>query len=1476
MRHIKVFFDGSTGLICVEDDGVGICRDSLALLGQRHATSKIHTISDLEAGPGTLGFRGEALSSLSDIALVEVLTRARGSASTYSKILKGGATLSLGLSSQHRSPGTTVTVRDVFYNQPVRRRLLATSLQRDVQSIKERVLRLALMHPAVAFSVTDLARNQEVLLLEARRSLLSTLEDAFGKAFAGSLKEVAYAKAKLRLEGVLSKACEGQASKAVQQLYINRLFVRKTPVHKLIISHFEGSARLKQRAEDYAHGLSPSKANKRDAGGLTGAIKVAHPAFVLNLSCPLSQYDITFEASKTYVEFKDWAPVLAFVREVLCDTWGAPSALAAEPLEQPDLPAGSSKHAGEGRTPDCPPARAAAFSARQADTAKRAREQWPSFSTQLEASEPLDEFSSRQPRRWQPPLQAGRAKAQCERGGHYSGSGPGRGDAGGLVRDRGQIAQDFDGAWDRHGSTIRDKDLFADHRQQSRGPLRGEDMSASNAFFSGFDPPSLKRKRPYICSSPPVRGHREAQAEPLDSNDDSFHSEKGANVAEASATLCDAVEDVPRRRSEAALQASSSGDVDLEVQERSAVDEMGEWAADYGTTRECSSAPHPLDAFSFLSKQEADLRVRRSLYTTSQAHLDMDEQVPEDEGYPVPVPLYSDSNGSLGVLAPSSPEASSREREEAADLPFNWEAPRNRSPSYELDCGLQSTHRNWSSSALGKRPASPDALGASCTSIWGDDVHEYPPRAAGNASLLGARGEDRACADVLESQLYQRTPSPDALGASGISMWGDRVHKLPCRAAGNATFNRARGLDFADADVPDSHIQLASYSSARRRKNHDSAALVEGNELSLYKYRSCGKAGPAGRLPLSKPGPKLASIGSSMSTRRFEVELPCIRTKEILRSSQHDARATVREALPGDRQPFTESQLLLPGGRDEGQVLQVDAGKRGRMPASAEDCLGDVSNGKQLALLHVDDGWKPREAKGKAGGVVFGAHVLKVVEMSCSAGRPQETATAEAEEDADAESGSQAGGGAAPVADRGKRAQSAPPFFQGSRRTGAHGNPLSSLATICGGAPVVAHELPASKQGMQASGHVPTPEADQGLERRAAEDGTELGRGSLPRPEMEPSRTRLPEQAPANLGLVEEQRQPGRTPLDLLAAAAAGQLVQVVSPGQDMEVEEVGDSTPAASGTLLSVGPPDDGAARDAPISKWRQGGASTKCAPDAGHCGDEHESVASMYQAWQNPCMPSGEALGDATVGVLGGAGAPGSCMRGLVPGTLSKHTLKKARVLRQVDSKFIAAVAGDVVLLIDQHAADERVRLEELRAEVLHSAAAKRKAAPLDQPVELTLRTYGSRIETWGWRFRLSAHRALPSSRAGGRSTSRTLVLLTAVPSVLDTTLSPADLMEYLRQLIDTEGSSAPPPSVIRLLNSKACRGAIMFGDALHKSECQLLVEQLKLTQMCFQVKLQSMACRGVQQVYFELKLVWLEQKQLSSNEAVQEFEP
>lgn len=192
-----------------------------------------------------------------------------------------------------------------------------------------------------------------------------------------------------------------------------------------------------------------------------------------------------------------------------------------------------------------------------------------------------------------------------------------------------------------------------------------------------------------------------------------------------------------------------------------------------------------------------------------------------------------------------------------------------------------------------------------------------------------------------------------------------------------------------------------------------------------------------------------------------------------------------------------------------------------------------------------------------------------------------------------------------------------------------------------------------------------------------------------------------------------------------------------------------------------------------------------------------------------------------------------------------ISRNLLDDAKVLTQWGKKFILAMSasGDL-LAIDQHAADERILLEQLRASLIRSVDHRGKlhtyspASPMpttvlgrSQPCLLTaselaiLRANSSLVWSWGWRWEDVANCDGDTDEG---------VKLTGLPTVEGTMLGADALAEYLRQVSVTGPTSAPPPALHRLLASKACRSAIMFGDNLGQDECVALLGSLTRTEL------------------------------------------
>ena len=120
---VRVQIDLSSPSLTVEDDGHGIDQASFNSLAVRHATSKLQDLKKLSSGVTTLGFKGEAMASMADMSLLQIMSKAQGSFETHMKLLKGGKVIKQGLANEQRQKtGTTVCLKAFMFNQPVKRR----------------------------------------------------------------------------------------------------------------------------------------------------------------------------------------------------------------------------------------------------------------------------------------------------------------------------------------------------------------------------------------------------------------------------------------------------------------------------------------------------------------------------------------------------------------------------------------------------------------------------------------------------------------------------------------------------------------------------------------------------------------------------------------------------------------------------------------------------------------------------------------------------------------------------------------------------------------------------------------------------------------------------------------------------------------------------------------------------------------------------------------------------------------------------------------------------------------------------------------------------------------------------------------------------------------------------------------------------------------------------------------------------------
>ena len=276
--EVQVLLDaGGIARIQVEDDGGGIAREDFELALARHATSKIRSLDDLEA-VGSLGFRGEALASIASVARVTLTSRTGGSPHAYSLNTEGPITGVVEPAA--RQPGTTVTVADLYFNTPARRKFLRTEAT-EFGHCEGVFQRIALARPEVAFV---LKHNGRISAHYRTQMVGERVAAILGREFSAGSLPVEVEAGTLSLRG-FAGAPQAARSRADQQyFFVNGRFVRDR-----LLSH---AAR-----EAYADVLHGER----------------QPAYALFLELDPRGVDVNVHPAKTEVRFRDSRSIHQFV-----------------------------------------------------------------------------------------------------------------------------------------------------------------------------------------------------------------------------------------------------------------------------------------------------------------------------------------------------------------------------------------------------------------------------------------------------------------------------------------------------------------------------------------------------------------------------------------------------------------------------------------------------------------------------------------------------------------------------------------------------------------------------------------------------------------------------------------------------------------------------------------------------------------------------------------------------------------------------------------------------------------------------------------------------------------------------------------------------------------------------------------------------------------------------------------------------------
>ena len=262
--------DGGVAYMRITDNGIGMTEEDARLAILRHATSKIQQVEDL-FDIASLGFRGEALASIASVSHFSLITR-KADSDLGTRITVDGGTFTDCIP-YGAAPGTTIEIRDLFYNTPARRKFLKTE-RTEASKIQDIVGKLALSNPHISFKL--IVDDRVSIITPGNGNISDTVASLYGYKTKDDIFTVAYESDSIYIDGIVSKPTLLKSTRIWQTIIVNNRVISDKTIMKAIDNAY--------------HALLP---------------KNGHPLVVLNITVPAGMVDINVHPRKSEVKFSD-------------------------------------------------------------------------------------------------------------------------------------------------------------------------------------------------------------------------------------------------------------------------------------------------------------------------------------------------------------------------------------------------------------------------------------------------------------------------------------------------------------------------------------------------------------------------------------------------------------------------------------------------------------------------------------------------------------------------------------------------------------------------------------------------------------------------------------------------------------------------------------------------------------------------------------------------------------------------------------------------------------------------------------------------------------------------------------------------------------------------------------------------------------------------------------------------------------------